>query len=167
MAGLVFWVLLSVAPFVKGDAPSAVRITSSGRIELVKAATGDYVVDGLAFGANRYKLNHPTAPRFLYRNKAGVWTITSSAANVDKGKGTIASTSVGETPVGLRFNYYKAEAANWYEHFRKSLKTTRPCSYLCATRRFPDESMVVSAIAERASTRSASVDAQGGIQAAG
>ena len=41
--------------------------------------------------------------RFLYRSPHGAWSVTSSAANVAKSKGTVVSAEASDEPFGLRY----------------------------------------------------------------
>jgi hypothetical protein len=39
----------------------------------------------------------------LYRSPHGAWSVTSSAANVAKSKGTVVSAEASDEPFGLRY----------------------------------------------------------------
>jgi hypothetical protein len=80
-------------------------------------ARGAYSAVGEAFGHALYRRDCADdgtfcSTKFLYRSGSkGLWTLTGSSANVDRGKGTVISTVIADSPVGLGYKVYRD--GNW------------------------------------------------------
>jgi len=112
----VVFVLLVEAVAV---APEHVALSTDNDAASIQKALGEYSIVGDAFGSPLYRRDCandgsfcPT--KFLYKSATkGLWTVTGSSANVEKGKGTIISTVTADSPVGLRYKVYTPDQHIW------------------------------------------------------
>jgi hypothetical protein len=83
------------------------RVTSPLQDGTIPGVVGDYVLDGTAYGANKYRQVGTARPFVLYRSpKHAYWSFTAHPEGVATLKGTVMSTTTAPSPAGLHFLYY-------------------------------------------------------------